>query len=275
MPQVSADNDVFVGDCVNGPASQDHLIPGANKRIAMHSRLLFFLPDGHPTFRPDVAALFGEYLPRQGVTSDIVTTAASDGVAPPWGGGEAFLSVAHGGKVRGILNSTINNIKALLRLRRGGYGAVQVRDQIFIAPFALMGARLCGLPFFYWMSFPISESKLRLASDYRFSGQPIRWLSWVLRGWIGIQLLYRVILPSADSGSTRLRPRQDVPGPNGHRSGAFLKSCVAGRRFVSRSPRDWLSGRLQQGPPHRFSAGRHVARPPALSERTPAARGRR
>jgi hypothetical protein len=35
-------------------------------------RLLLLVPDPLPAFRVDVAVLFGKYLPREGVTSDVV-----------------------------------------------------------------------------------------------------------------------------------------------------------------------------------------------------------
>jgi len=36
-------------------------------------RLIYFTAEQWPTFRADLVALFGKYLPRRGVTCDLVT----------------------------------------------------------------------------------------------------------------------------------------------------------------------------------------------------------
>jgi glycosyltransferase involved in cell wall biosynthesis len=92
----------------------------------------------------------------------------------------------------------LNDLHVLRRLREGGYDAVQVRDKPLTAVVALNAARAAKLPFYYWMSFPISESKLRLAQDLGPRAGLLRWLSWLVRGGLGVQLLYRWVLPRAD-----------------------------------------------------------------------------
>jgi len=166
---------------------------------AKRLKLLYILPDGHPTFRPNVAALFGIHLPREGVFSDIVTRSTIDDPTPaPWAGGEALVAPRGGGKLKSIISGVTNDLKALGRLKRGAYDAIQVRDRVFVAPLAMLLARLSGTPFIYWMSFPISESRLRLAKDLGPKGQGLRWLAWMLRGHLGTRLLYKWIMPHAD-----------------------------------------------------------------------------
>ena len=118
-------------------------------------RLLFATIEPCPTFRPDVAALFGKFLPRFGVTSDLVTERAP-GVAGEvsWGGGEALLISSCGGRSRRYAANLLHYALTLLRADRAKYQAIQVRDMPLVALLGLLAARLKKLPFFYWMSFP-------------------------------------------------------------------------------------------------------------------------
>lgn len=55
-------------------------------------RLLFLTAESCPTFRADVAALFGKYLPRHDVFTDVVTSRTPGHSGPvEWGGGETYL----------------------------------------------------------------------------------------------------------------------------------------------------------------------------------------
>jgi hypothetical protein len=65
-------------------------------------RILFLTAETCPTFRADVTVLFGKYLPRHGIQSDIVA-GRTPGTEEPihWGGGKAYLCDVEGGSAQG------------------------------------------------------------------------------------------------------------------------------------------------------------------------------
>jgi len=178
-------------------------------------RLLFATIEPCPTFRPDVATLFGKFLPRLGVTSDLVTERAP-GVAgeASWGGGEALLISSRGSRPRRSAEKFAHYALTLLRADRAKYQAIQVRDMPLVALLGLLAARLKRLPFFYWMSFPAPEGQLMLARERGLSAGLIRFLFPLLwRGWMHLFLLYRIVLPRADHVFVQSdRMREDLVG---------------------------------------------------------------
>lgn len=161
-------------------------------------RLLAFVPDGFPTHRADVSVLFGASLPERGVRSDLV--AQTEGPAdrlPPWQGGERFVCERGGGRVKNLLRTISHNLGALRRAGRG-YDGIQVRDMAFFAVPALWQARRLGLPFFFWMSYPMSEASIDLARTNGLKLGLVRLLFVALKGYLGKWLLYSYVLPRAD-----------------------------------------------------------------------------
>lgn len=160
-------------------------------------RILNVIKDGYPTFRPDVVALFGRYLPRLGIHTDLVTQASDDAGdrVVEWDGGTAILCRQTGRRTVDQLLAFSHDIRSLWRVQPGSYDALQVRDKVFAAVFAIWIARRRSLPVFYWMSFPMSEGYIRLAQEVGPSAKPFRWLFWMLKGYLGRWLLYRYVLP--------------------------------------------------------------------------------
>jgi glycosyltransferase involved in cell wall biosynthesis len=160
--------------------------------------LLFFTAEPYPTFRADVNVLFGKYLPRFGVKSDVVTDRmAGHRTAPTWGGGKALLCSGEGGRALQHMRKFAHNLWQLSKFRPSHYHAIQVRDLPFTASFGLLLARLKGKKFFYWMSFPIPESHLHRAYS-RGKGAGLRYWFPLFQGGLGKWLLYRFVLPNAD-----------------------------------------------------------------------------
>lgn len=161
-------------------------------------RLQFLVPDGLPSFRPDLTVLFGKYLPRSGVLSDLVTY-HSDAQAPAvWGGGKARVSPAPRGRFRSMPSRIANYLGALAGARAKGLDAIQIRDMPLLAAVGLAAARLSGLPFFYWMSFPVTEMEARMASERGLRWGLAKYLMLALRSRIGHVLLHKIVLPNAD-----------------------------------------------------------------------------
>lgn len=158
-------------------------------------RILYLTREPSPSFRPDIATLFGRSLPTHGIYTDLVAL-QGDGTAQ-WPAGQAFLRPAEG---------KLGRLAARLRLAldlftlssRQTYDAIQVRDRIVGAAIGLLAARWRGLPFFYWMSFPFPEAWQDMGSGRASnSGSPLQRLAWRVRGGAAAWLLYRVVLPRA------------------------------------------------------------------------------
>ncbi len=164
----------------------------------MTKRLLFITAETWPTFRADVAVLFGKYLPRLGIQSDLVTGQTPGEAARPWGGGEARLADVSGGQAKKHLKTFLHIWRELWRLDATRYQAIQVRDLPLPAALALWTARRKGLPFYYWMSYPMPEGQIALARERGLSAGLMKFLFPWVRGRVGRFLLYRVVLPRAD-----------------------------------------------------------------------------
>ncbi|MBU4525010.1 MAG: glycosyltransferase [Desulfomicrobium sp.] len=162
-------------------------------------RLLYLIAETWPTHRADVAALFGKYLPRHGIQSDLVTGRTSGHEGPiEWGGGEAILCNISGGQTKKHIKTLLHGIRQLFVADCKRYDAIQVRDMPFLGLLGLIAARLKGLPFIYWMSYPISEGQIAYAWERGLSQGMMKFFFPWVRGHVGRVLLYRVVLPSAE-----------------------------------------------------------------------------
>jgi len=162
-------------------------------------RLLYLTAETWPTFRADVAALFGKYLPRHSIHSDLVAGRTSGHLGPAeWGGGEAMLCDVGGGQAKKHLKILLHGVHHMFAANRMRYDAIQVRDMPVLAVFGLLAARLKRLPFYYWMSFPMPEGQISLARERGLSAGWIKFLFPWVRGRVGRFLLYRAVLPGAN-----------------------------------------------------------------------------
>ncbi|HEX7645622.1 MAG TPA: glycosyltransferase [Burkholderiaceae bacterium] len=173
-------------------------------------RLIYFTAEQWPTFRPDLVALFGKYLPRRGVTCDLVTererTVAPASV-PPWGGGRARLCNVPANRAGQYVAKLWHNLSVLASTDARRYDAIQVRDMSLTALFGLMMARLKGLRFFYWLSYPQSEGQIDRARARGLRGGMRFWFP-LIQGMVGRWILYGLVLPRADHVFVQSRQMQ-------------------------------------------------------------------
>jgi glycosyltransferase involved in cell wall biosynthesis len=161
-------------------------------------RILYVSDEPWPTFRPDIASLFGKYLPRHGVECDIVTERnGTANNAHPWQAGAAFLCSGTGGRARRHFIKIWHNVWTMVRCDRSRYDAIQVRDMPVSAVAGLVVARIKRKPFFYWMSFPQSEGQV-LRAKARGPRAGLRYWFPLIQGTLGQWLLYRLVLPHSD-----------------------------------------------------------------------------
>jgi glycosyltransferase involved in cell wall biosynthesis len=136
-------------------------------------RIAFIVRDRLPPTRADLLTLFGAELPRHGISSALI---------------------GQHGNTLGVA-SALSDALGLWRARP--VDCVQVRDKIASALLARIGAAMLGVPFIYWMSFPIVEGYevRRDAIGRRRRG--IAWAAHALRARLSRLALYRLVLPRA------------------------------------------------------------------------------
>jgi len=162
-------------------------------------RLLYLTEEAWPTYRPDIAALFGKYLPRDGIISDMVTDSGPGAAhaSALWHGGATLLCSVKGGAIGRHVIKFWHNVSVMLRCKRHEYDAIQVRDMPATALVGLIIARVKKMPFFYWMSFPQSEGQVIRAKARGFRAGLRYWFP-LIQGTLGKWLLYRVVLRCAN-----------------------------------------------------------------------------
>jgi glycosyltransferase involved in cell wall biosynthesis len=165
-------------------------------------RMLYFVREPYPTFRPDVEVLFGQEMLGRGHEVDLVMQAEREeerGGPKSWHGRTVFVGPtdSRNGYVHRFRKhwlAVLHDFKSLRRATADRYQAVQVRDKFLIAAACAFVARRRGLKFFYWLSFPEPESQLQRVRE-RTARYPIAsYIRGVVFGW----LLYRWILPRCD-----------------------------------------------------------------------------
>jgi glycosyltransferase involved in cell wall biosynthesis len=162
-------------------------------------KLLYLTAETWPTFRVDVAVLFGRLLPRFGVTSDLVAMRSPDPhVDNTWDGGVVRLSPPTKGRLSEHLRGFWHFTKELFKANWSEFDAVQVRDMPVPAVLAMLIARWHRRPFFYWMSFLVPEGHIELARERGLDAGIMRYVFPWVRGRLGRWLLYRWVLPKAD-----------------------------------------------------------------------------
>lgn len=165
---------------------------------AASRRLLYVVAESWPTFRQDVAVLFGRALPRLGLESDLVALHEGRPPAPPWGGGEALLRPAPAGTAGRRLGAFWHALRTMAGARRERYAALQVRDLPLVATLALAVGAWKRLPVYYWMSYPIPEGQIALARERGLSAGWMKWAYPMASGLVGRALLRHVVLRRAD-----------------------------------------------------------------------------
>jgi len=184
--------------------------PDSKNKNGLH--LLYFTEEAWPTYRPDVVTLFGKYLPRHGITCDLVTdhdNTEANKPETPWGGGGTVLCKVPNNRAGRYWVKFRHNLRTLITMDAKKYDAIQVRDLSLTALAGLIVARLRGIRFFYWLSFPHSESQIDRARK-RGLKEGLRFWFPLVQGVFGKWLLYRIVFPCADHVFVQTRQMQKV-----------------------------------------------------------------
>lgn len=166
--------------------------------LKVKKKLLYVVPDSWPTFRADIVVLFGKWLPTYGIQSDLLTEVdGQPGEEISWPGGKVhgWKSAKH--RAMYHIVKLFKSVRTVLRLPRGEYDAVQVRNMPVHAALILPLARWKGMRFFYWMSFPTHEGQL-VSARSRGVKAGFRYLFPLIQGITGRWLLFRFVFRRAD-----------------------------------------------------------------------------
>jgi glycosyltransferase involved in cell wall biosynthesis len=159
-------------------------------------QILYSTAESHPTSRPDVKVLFGTALRPSGIEVDLVATVDGCAEAPEWSGGKAFLRPARG-RI-GLLLADLSQQLSLFRRCGRGYDALVVRDKPILGLVGFMAARMARIPYVYWMSYPLPEQNLWLASRRNGQMGMLRRAWLLLRGTLGRAILATILIPRSD-----------------------------------------------------------------------------
>ena len=130
---------------------------------------------------------------------------------------------------------------------------VLVRDKPLFTLWAWLVSRLRGVPFAYWMSFPLPESALEFARERGPSIGLFRWLVVYGRGLLSYWTLYKVVLPRADIAFVQsdemlrtlqargIRMRHAVPVPMGVDREAIERIMARDDTDIEPTAADWLA----------------------------------
>jgi len=163
--------------------------------------IAFIVRDPLPPIRADVLTLFGTEMPRYGVATELVGQGGTPGPAAPWPAGGMHVVGSLKSRFASIC-SPIWDLLGLLRALRGARrpDCIQVRDKIASGVLGRVAAAVLGVPFIYWMSFPIVEGfEVRRDEIGRRAGAKakLQWAGHALRAWASRIAIYRIVLPGA------------------------------------------------------------------------------
>jgi glycosyltransferase involved in cell wall biosynthesis len=158
--------------------------------------IAFIVRDPLPPIRADVLTLFGSEMPRYGIATSLVGQAGAL-AGEPWPAGGMHM-VGRLQSRRAAVLAPLWDLLGLLRAaRRRRPDCIQVRDKIASGLLGRIAAAALGVPFVYWMSFPIVEGfEVRRDEIGRRRKGPA-WLGHALRAAASRALLYRHVLPAA------------------------------------------------------------------------------
>jgi glycosyltransferase involved in cell wall biosynthesis len=163
-------------------------------------KLLIVAVDRFPTFRVDVAELFGRQMSARGHTLHWLLQsedACARAYETTWLDGRVWVGSTNLGEGRLArldkhLRGIANDFRLFKLVRQHRYDFVQVKDKFIAALFALLACKWHRVPMIYWLSYPFPESDLYQAR----AGLARYPLFYRIRGRVFKLLLYRLILPS-------------------------------------------------------------------------------
>jgi glycosyltransferase involved in cell wall biosynthesis len=161
-------------------------------------KIINFVPEILPSYRPDVDVLYLKELPRQDIVATVVGLPKDKRIITKEKGYELLTSRKTFNRHLDSLVYFFYAIKLAFQTKKNGFDLIQVRDMVWVGLFCLLAAKVKKVPFTYWVSFLYAESRSSRAKD---SNENIpRWKRPLLlaQGLAEEFILYRFILPHSD-----------------------------------------------------------------------------
>jgi glycosyltransferase involved in cell wall biosynthesis len=158
--------------------------------------ITFIIRDPLPPVRADVLTLFGDEMPRYGVSTELVGQSGAHAPAP-WAAGGMHVVGSLRSKSAVVLSPLWDTLGLLRALRRARPDCIQVRDKIASGLVGRIAAFVLRVPFVYWMSFPIVEGFEVRRDEIGRGRRGLRWLAHHLRARASRLVVYRWVLPGA------------------------------------------------------------------------------
>lgn len=158
--------------------------------------IAFIIRDPLPPIRADVLTLFGAEMPRYGVNTALVGQSGSE-ADDPWRAGAMYSVGSLKSRFASVLSPLWDLVGLLRARRRSRPDCIQVRDKIASGLVGRIAAFLLGVPFIYWMSFPIVEGFEVRRDDIKRRGRGLAWLAHAARAAASRVVIYRLVLPGA------------------------------------------------------------------------------
>ena len=159
--------------------------------------IAFVIRDPLPPIRADVLTLFGAEMPRYGIGTDLVGQSGTHEMPAGWGGGGMHPVGSLRSKFASVLSPFWDALGLFRAWRRAPLDCIQVRDKIASGLVGRCAAALLGLPFVYWMSFPIVEGFEARRDELARKGRGLKWFAHAVRARLSRLVIYRMVLPGA------------------------------------------------------------------------------
>jgi glycosyltransferase involved in cell wall biosynthesis len=163
--------------------------------------IYYSIEDNFPPYRVDVAELFGKELTDLGVDVEWYMRRAEQGGCSETSFGEQKVHLPYFSGYMGFFWKVINKLSfwlcdiwQLLSCLGKKIDLIQVRDKYIAALAGLFVARVKGVPFVYWCSYPFPEHYIEMSKN----SKGIRRIYCWLHGRIGRFVLYRFVMPMAN-----------------------------------------------------------------------------
>lgn len=162
-------------------------------------KLLYISQDKYPPYRADVAVLFGKELPKLGMEVDWILQSDEELDVPVLkedDGSKVYIgascnAASLASKIKNRWLAFKTDLKIFSFAKEKNYDFIQVKDKFITAIIGLIAARIYGVKFVYWISFPLAETYIHMYQN-KVTRFP---LICYLRGVLSKFLVYKIIIP--------------------------------------------------------------------------------
>ncbi len=166
--------------------------------MASKIKIINFVPEELPSYRPDVDVLYSKELPKEGVETTIVGIPKKEAIFIKGDGTTLMTSKKMTNKHLDSLAYFLNACKLSMQAKKNGFDVIQARDMVWVGLFTLLAAKWNKLPFTYWVSFLYAESRTMRAKDKNENIPSWKRPILLAKGLVEEFILYRFILPHSD-----------------------------------------------------------------------------